>query len=136
MKASSYADYLAYVPNDQLQNVIAEVIAEAADTSSCVIIGRCADYILRGRKNMLSVFIHAPLEQRIQRIAKLHNLDEDAARTLIRKTDRSRANYYSYYTDKDWGSADTYHIALDAGLLGVEKSVQMLLSASDVFFGS
>ncbi|MDL2327702.1 cytidylate kinase-like family protein, partial [Ruminococcaceae bacterium OttesenSCG-928-A11] len=128
-KAPSYADYVAYLPNDQMQNALADVIRDAAEKSPCVIIGRCGDYVLRGQPGMVSVFVHAPLEQRIQRIAKMHNLDEDRARSLVRKTDRSRANYYSYYTDRDWGRADNYDLVLDAGRLGIDKSVLLLKAA-------
>jgi cytidylate kinase len=86
--------------------------------------------VLRGRAAMLSVFIHAPLEQRVQRIARLHNLDEDSARALIRKTDRSRANYYSYYTDRDWSAAGNYDLSLDAGRLGAERTVRLLAATA------
>ncbi len=133
-KVPSYAEYAGFMPNDQMQNIIADVIREAADEGPCVIIGRCADYILRGREATLSVFVHAALEVRVQRIARLHNLDEDAARSLIRKTDRSRANYYSYYTDRDWGSADNYDLALDAGRLGVERTAELLCRAATLLF--
>lgn len=129
-KVPSYADYISYLPNDKMQGVVAEVIREAAETSNCVIIGRCADYILRGHESMLSVFVHAPLEKRIQRIARLHNMDEDGARSLIRKTDRSRANYYAYYTDRDWSSIDNYDVTVDAARLGIDKTVQLLQQAT------
>lgn len=133
VKAPSYADYVGYLPNDRMQNVISEVIREAADKGPCVIIGRCADYILRGRPGTFSVFIHAELDMRIQRVAKMHNMDEDAARSLIRKTDRSRANYYSFYTDRDWGSVNNYDLVLDGGRLGAEKSVQLIRQAAALF---
>lgn len=125
-KLQSYGDYMAYLPNDQLQNTIADVIRDVAGQGDCVIIGRCADYILRGRPGTLSVFVHAPLETRIQRIARMHNLDEDKARALIRKTDRNRANYYSYYTDRDWGAVDNFDLAVDAGRLGLDGTVRLL----------
>lgn len=130
IKAASFSDYIGFMPNDQMQNIIAEVIREAADEAPCVIIGRCADYVLRGREKVVSVFIHAPLETRIQRIARLHNLDEDGARALIRKTDRSRANYYSYYTDRDWGAASNYDFCLDAGRIGIEKATALVEQAA------
>ncbi len=131
-KAASFADYAAYLPNDNLQDVVAQVIREAA-AQPCVIIGRCADYILRGRPDMLSIFIHADMETRVQRIARLHNLDEDAARALVRKTDRARANYYSFYTDRDWGCPDNYHLSVDAGRLGVERTVTLLKETARLF---
>lgn len=135
-KAPSYADYIGYMPNDQIQGVIAQVIREAAEKSSCVIIGRCADYILRGREKTLSVFIHAKLELRVPRIARLHNLDEDAARSLIRKTDRNRANYYSFYTDRDWNAADNYDLTLDGGRLDTAAAAQLIRNAVQLYCGA
>ncbi len=134
-KAASFEDYTTYQPNDQMQNALADAIKEAASQSSCIIIGRCADHILRGRSEVLSVFIHADAETRVLRVARLHNLDEDAARALIRKTDRSRANYYSYYTGRNWGTVNNYDLALDGGRLGCEKAVQLLAQAVNLYCG-
>lgn len=130
---SSFEDFSAYMPNDKIQNIIADVIREKAAAGPCVIIGRCADYILRGERNMLSVFVHAPLDVRIQRVARRHNCDEDHARSLIRKTDRSRANYYSFYTDREWGDVDNFHIAVDSGRLGIDKAATFISKAAEVF---
>lgn len=132
-KASSYADYSGYLPNDRMQKAVADVIREVAEKSSCVIIGRCADYVLRGRNKAFSVFIHAPLEKRISRIAHTQNLDEDAARALVRKTDRSRANYYSFYTDREWAAAANYDLVINAGRLGADHSVALIVKAAELF---
>ncbi|MDL2323690.1 cytidylate kinase-like family protein [Ruminococcaceae bacterium OttesenSCG-928-A16] len=134
-KMSDYAAYAAYLPNDRIQNAIADTIRDVAEHSSCVIIGRCADYILRGRQGTFSVFVWAPLEARIQRIARTHNLEEDAARALIRKTDRSRANYYAFYTDRDWASAESYDLSINSGRLGLEKTVDLVAQVSPFFGG-
>ena len=131
-KAPSYTEYLGFQPNERLQQVVSDVIRDAAAEGPCVIIGRCADYVLRGQQGMLSVFIHAALDLRVQRVSKLHKLDEDAARSLIRKTDRSRANYYSFYTDRDWGSINNYHLAVDAGTLGIPTAVALLRRAAEL----
>lgn len=125
-QAVNFTNYNDYLTNDKLFLFQSKTIKDLAAKGSCVMIGRCADYILRGHRNMLSVYIHAPMELRIQRIAKLKNIEEDAARSLIKKTDRSRANYYSFYADADWGAADNYDLSLNSGKLGVEKSVEML----------
>ena len=93
-------------------------------------IGRCADYVLRQQPGMLSVFIHAPLEQRVLRVARLYNIDEDKARARIRKTDKTRANYYNYYADGDWGRADRYDIALNTGKLPIPIAAQLLADAA------
>ncbi|MEG1074090.1 MAG: cytidylate kinase-like family protein [Ruthenibacterium sp.] len=126
----SFTNYSDYLTNDKLFLFQSKTIKELAQKSSCVIIGRCADYILRGQKNMLSVFVHAPLELRIQRISHLRNIDEDAARSLIKKTDKSRSNYYAFYADSDWGAADSYDLSLNSGKLGVDKSIQILKNAA------
>ncbi|MGD9560277.1 MAG: AAA family ATPase [Oscillospiraceae bacterium] len=132
-KATNYMQYMSYQPNDRIQNAIADAIREAAAAGPCVIIGRCADYVLRGQAGMMSVFVHASFETRLKQIARGHNLDEDAARTLVRKTDRSRAKYYSFYTDRDWGAVDNYDLAVDTGRLGVDGTIALLQSAARLF---
>ncbi len=116
----------AYTSNDRLQLYVTQVIREVAEEGSCVIVGRCADYILREQVRVFSVFMHADLETRKKRIVKLHQLDEDAARSLIRKTDRIRANYYSFYTDQDWNNANNYDLSLDVGRIGVDLAADFI----------
>ena len=115
---------------DQMFIAQAKVIKEAAARESCVIVGRCADYILREEPYCLKTFVYAPLEQRVLRIAKLRNVDEDKARALIRKTDKTRANYYNYYADGDWGRADRYDLVLNTGKLPVPVAAQLLTDAA------
>ena len=74
----------------------------------------------------MSVYVHSPLELRVQRIARLHNIDEDAARDLVRKTDKTRANYYSFYTDREWDAAANYDLCLNTARLGVDGAVEMI----------
>lgn len=123
-QAMNFTNYNDYLTNDKLFLFQSNTIRDMAEKDSCVIIGRCADYILRGRKDMLSVFIHAPMELRIQRISRVRNVEEDAARSLIKKTDRQRANYYNFYADNDWGAADSYDVAINSGKLGVENPLR------------
>lgn len=130
---NSFTNYNDYLTNDKLFLFQTDAIRKMADEGSCVFIGRCADYILRGRKDMFSVFIHAPLELRIQRICRLYNLEEDAARSLIRKTDRSRANYHNFYADRDWGAAGSYDMSINSGKFGVDGAVQLIVSAAETF---
>lgn len=129
----NFSDYAGYMPNERMQTVVADVIREVAAESSCVILGRCCDYILRGHPNTFSVFIHADMEKRIQRISHLYNLEEDKARSLIRKTDRSRANYYSYNTDRDWNDIDNYDMSINAGRIGTKGSVELIQVSSTIF---
>ena len=95
--APAFASYDDYLTDDKLFVFQSNTIRELAKQGPCVFIGRCADYVLRQQPGMLSVFIHAPLEQRVLRVARLYNIDEDKARARIRKTDKTRANYYNYY---------------------------------------
>ena len=129
--AQAFTNYNDYLTNDKLFQFQSQTIKDMAAKGSCVIIGRCADYILRGEPKRISVFVHAPMELRMQRIARLHNIDEDAARALIKKTDKSRANFYDYYADSDWGAADTYDVSLNSGKLGVEQCIALLCGAAE-----
>ncbi len=126
-QAMGFTDYSNYLTNDRLFVFQSNTIREMAEKQSCIFIGRCADYVLRGRRDMLSVFVHAPMEQRIAYVQRMREgLSADAARSLIKKSDRKRANYYNFYADSDWGAADTYDIAINSGMLGIEKSVDVL----------
>ena len=104
-------------------------IKNIADEGPCIMVGRCADYALADNPNCLSVFIHAPLEDRIRRIAKLYNLTDAKAKDRILKTDKKRASYYNYYTSKRWGAVESYQLCLDSGLLGVDGTVEVIKSA-------
>lgn len=105
-----------------------ETIRKIGQTESAVIVGRCADYVLREQNNVLSVFIHAELEHRISRVAERNQVCEAEARKLIQNTDRHRAAYYEYYTDKRWGHSESYHLCIDSGLLGIDGAVSVLQS--------
>ena len=92
----------------------------------CVIIGRCADYALSGDPNLLSLFIYAPLPDRVRRVAARQNLSPGKARTLIQKTDRRRASYYEYYTSRGWGEVDSYDFCLNSSSLGLGGTVELI----------
>ena len=101
-------------------------IKELAKEGSCVIVGRCADYALADDPNLLAVFMNAPLKARIRRIAEKYDLTDAKAKDLIQKTDKKRASYYNYYTNKKWGDAASYHYCLDSSYLGVQGTVDLL----------
>jgi len=103
-----------------------DTIKKIADQESCVIVGRCADYALADYKNCLSVFIHAKLEDRIQRIAKKYELTDAKAKDLILKTDKARASYYNYFTSKKWGDVTSYQLSLDSSEVGVEGAAKII----------
>lgn len=103
-----------------------DAIRQVAAEGPCVIIGRCADYALADNPNLLSLFIHAPLEVRIQRVAERQNLTPEKARQLIIKTDKRRASYYEYYSAKRWGVVDSYDFCLDSSYLGIGRTVELI----------
>lgn len=108
-----------------LQNKIITDIAQ--NEGSCVIVGRCADYILRNNPNCVSVFVHAPFEQRVERIAQRQGITTQAAQSLVTKTDKKRSNYYNFYTNREWGSISNYELSISSYPLGNEKTAEALL---------
>ncbi len=94
----------------------------------CVIVGRCADYILRDRDDVLNVFIHADDKFRAERIVSLYGEKPDKPEKRLRDKDRRRAAYYKDYTETEWGVASNYHLALDSGKLGIDSCVNILVS--------
>lgn len=112
--------------NDKLFLVQSEIIKEAAAKGSAVIVGRCADYVLRDDPNTLSIFIHADSKVRAKNIAERNGITESEALTLIAKTDRRRANYYNFYTGKRWGEMTGYDLCVNAGKLGAERAAKLI----------
>lgn len=109
-----------------------KVIKRLAVQESCVIVGRCSDYVLAGCDNVLNVFIHAPLEDRIKRVAQRDGISPDKAKSVVVKTDKARASYYSYFTGKIWGNAKNYHLSLDSSLLGIDGCVKAIEACLDI----
>ncbi len=104
-----------------------ETIKKIAERESCVIVGRCADYALSDNPDCINVFIHADMDKRIKNVSKNLNITENKARDIINKTDKQRASYYNYYTSKKWGDSKSYNLSLDAGKLGTDNCVEMIL---------
>ena len=109
-----------------------DAIKKIADEGSCILVGRCADYALESYDNVVSVFIHADMDARIRRIARIYDLPDNKAKDKITKTDKKRASYYNYYTSKKWGDACSYHLTLDCGKLGVDGCVDVILKFREV----
>lgn len=103
-----------------------DAIKKIAEEGPCVLVGRCADYALEERDDVLSVFIHADLEDRIKNVAKLNELTDNKAKDLIHKTDKRRASYYNYYTNKKWGDAESYDICINSSKFGVDGCVKAI----------
>lgn len=107
-------------------------IKKLADSESCVIVGRCADYALKEHPNCISVFIKADIEARVKRIMRLYEYKEDKARDLIIKTDKKRANYYNFYSNKKWADSRSYDLCLDSSSLGIDGSVKLIKEYVDM----
>ncbi|MBR5406529.1 MAG: cytidylate kinase-like family protein [Lachnospiraceae bacterium] len=112
-----------------------DTIKKIASEGPCVIVGRCADYALSDLKNRLSIFINAPLEDRIARIKVKYNEEKDEARLkdMVIKNDKARANYYNYYSSKKWGRADSYDLCINSSILGIDGTVELISGFIDRF---
>lgn len=112
-----------------------DTIKKIASEGPCVIVGRCADYALGEFTNTLSIFINAPLEDRIERIRSKYKEENDLSKLkdMIIKNDKARANYYNYYSSKKWGRADSYDLCINSSILGIDGSVDMIADFIDRF---
>jgi len=117
--------------NQQAFQATYDTIKKIAEDGPCVIVGRCADYALRDNPNLVRMFIHAPLEDRIRTVANRFNLTEEKARTQINKEDKGRASYYNYFTSKKWGSIDSYDLFVNSSLMDIDKTVEFLIQYLD-----
>lgn len=103
-----------------------DTIKKIADEGPCILVGRCADYALEDYNNVLNVFIHADLDARIRRIARIYDLTDAKAKDMIIKADKKRASYYNYYSNKKWGASESYHVCLDSSVLGIDGTVEAI----------
>ena len=111
---------------DYLWNIQYKIITELAEKESCVIVGRCADYILKDKADCLKVFIHADMDFRAERIVKVYGEREVVPEERLRDKDKRRAAYHRFYTNMKWGCAQNYHICLDSGKLGIAKCSEII----------
>ena len=105
-----------------------KVITELAQKGPCVIVGRCADYILQDKADCLKVFIHADMDFRAQRIVEVYGEREQSPEERLRDKDKRRAAYHRFYTDMKWGYAQNYHLTLNSGVLGIDQCVNIITS--------
>lgn len=114
---------------DALYDVQSRVIGRICHAGPCVIVGRTADYIARELTNLFSVFIHSPEAHRARRIVMRNDAaDEAEAIRIAKKADSKRESYYNYYTGRRWGAASNYHLSLDASMLSMEETVDLIIS--------
>lgn len=115
--------------NDKLFILQSEAIKEYAAKGSCVIIGRCADYVLRDEPNILRLFIYGDLDHREARVAKRHpEIKSNQVIDAINKTDKRRASYYNFYTGNKWGKYDNYDMAINSSTLGIEGTASLIVA--------
>lgn len=107
-----------------------KIIVELADKGPCIIVGRCADYILKDRKDCLNVFIHGDEESKVQRIMKYKDIDIKKAQKLMKDVDKRRRINYNYYTDRQWGSARNFDLSLNSTSLGTDNCVKIIYDAA------
>ena len=118
--------------NDQLFLIQSNLIKKAANEGPCVIVGRCANYVLHEKKNCLSVFVHADKTSRLQRAIQEYSLPENkAAETLVKK-DKQRAAYYNFYASQRWDDLDNYDLTLNSSTLGVDNAVELIVKAAEM----
>lgn len=115
-----------FVSNDNLFNYQAKVIKELAASESCIIVGRCADFVLKDYKNVINIFIHAPFESCTDTVMEMFGITRKEAEKKITDTDRHRSEYYRYYTGRDWENARHYDLCLNTEELGYEKCVEII----------
>ena len=103
-----------------------DAIRRIASEGPCVIVGRCADYVLRDKPNAVSVFVKADIRQRVERAVSLYGVDPARAEETVRKADKQRASYYNYYATATWGDVNNYDLCVDTGKLGIEGTVELI----------
>ena len=125
----SISEYLiggSCIDNDKLFEIQSETICNIAQSESCIIVGRCAEYVLRDHPAMLSVFLTADHADRVQRIMRGENLKHDAAVEFIERNDKKRRSYHDYYATTQWGDAAGYDVCINTSRLGVEGTVELI----------
>ncbi len=112
--------------SDYILNIQRQIILDLAEKGNCVIVGRCADYILKDRDDVLNVFIHADTDKKAERIVKLYGETNIKPEKRLEEKDKKRSVNYKYYTDRTWGMAKNYHLTLDSGVFGIDKCVDII----------
>lgn len=116
-----------YLSSDTLFEIQSNAIRKLAEERSCVIVGRCSDYVLRNNPNCISIFLHSTEEDRVQRICERSGMSQQDALNQIHTEDRRRAAYYNFYSDKTWGDAATYSLCIDVSKVGIEGATEMTI---------
>lgn len=123
-----------FISNDNLFNYQAKIIKQLAAEESCVIVGRCADYVLKDVPNVIRVFVHAPLVSCIDRLEEMYGEGRKELEHKILTIDKKRAIYYKYYTGQDWNDAMNYDLCINTSALSFQKGVDMIKAYMDIKF--
>jgi len=118
--------------NDKLFLIQSDIMQKAAEQGPCVIVGRCADYVLRNHKNLFRVFIYADKFTRMDRIVKEYGIEPKQAAEYLVKKDKQRANYYNFYTNQRWDDLSNYDLAIDSSMFDMDQVVSLLLNAAEM----
>ena len=114
--------------SDQLYIAETDIIKKVSSEGPCVIVGRCADYILRERQDCLRLFVHAPLQERIARAKNDYSIGGDIE-AFVQKTDKERSSHYEYFTNQIWGKAQNYHLTINS-TIGLDMAVRLIIAAA------
>ncbi|MDR2840033.1 MAG: cytidylate kinase-like family protein [Paludibacter sp.] len=122
-----------YINNETLFKIQSDIIRSLAETNDCIFVGRGSDYVLRDNPNILNIFITADINDRIERLSERQNLpnNRDMMLDILEKTDKKRANFYNYFTNKQWGTASSYHLTINSSLLGIERTVDTIVAIAN-----
>lgn len=115
---------------DQVFIAESEVIRKVVAVGPCVIVGRCADYVLRNQEGVLNLFIHAPLDERIFRAKEEYKVEAPDVRAYVLKQDKNRAAFYEHFSDRVWGKAENYHLAINS-TIGLNTTVDLILALAE-----
>lgn len=129
-----YMTYNELPIQEQVFIAQSNIIKNIAERESCIVIGRCADYVLSEMKRCVRIFIHAPLEWRVEMVRDQYKEGLGDLRGYVRKQDKDRAAYYSFFTQQKWGHAQNYHLCIDSSI-GISPSVELLKKYVEEFAG-
>ncbi len=121
-----------FISNENLFNYQAKMIKQLAEKESCVIIGRCADYILKDMNNVIRIYVHAPLEDCIRTVEQMKVCSKKNVKNFIQTTDKRRAAYYRYFTGKEWNDAANYDLCINSSSLSREQCVALVKAYIDI----
>jgi cytidylate kinase len=120
--------------NDRIFVAQSDAIKKLAASGSCVIVGRCSDYVLAERSDLITIFVHASLSQRTERAIAKAEIAPEKASAHVLKMDKKRASYYNFYTNRKWGQADNYDLCLNAGMIGTDDCAEIICKFAELKF--